>query len=70
VNFIGLGRMGLSMARSLRRARFPLTVYNRTRRRVLLLGDTGTAVAESPAEVASVALAPGAITPSPQEAGQ
>jgi 3-hydroxyisobutyrate dehydrogenase-like beta-hydroxyacid dehydrogenase len=43
VGFIGLGRMGSPMARCLQRAGFPLTVYNRTRRRALLLGDAGAA---------------------------
>ncbi len=52
VGFIGLGRMGLPMARCVQRAGFPLTVHNRTRSRALLLGDAGAEVAESPAEVA------------------
>jgi len=52
VGFIGLGRMGSPMAHCLLRAGFPLTVYNRTRSRALLLGDAGATVAESPAEVA------------------
>jgi 3-hydroxyisobutyrate dehydrogenase-like beta-hydroxyacid dehydrogenase len=56
VGVVGLGRMGLPMARALRRAGFPLTVYNRTRDRVsLLAGDAGVAVAESPAEVMAAA---------------
>jgi 3-hydroxyisobutyrate dehydrogenase-like beta-hydroxyacid dehydrogenase len=54
VGVVGLGRMGLPMARSLRRAGFPLTVHNRTRDRAFLLaGDAGVTVAESPAEVVS-----------------
>jgi prephenate dehydrogenase len=52
VGFVGLGRMGLPMARALPRAGFPLTVQNRTVRRALLLGDQGATVVESPAEVA------------------
>jgi 3-hydroxyisobutyrate dehydrogenase-like beta-hydroxyacid dehydrogenase len=51
VGFVGLGRMGLPMARALLRAGFPLTVQNRTVRRALLLGDQGATVLESPAEV-------------------
>jgi 3-hydroxyisobutyrate dehydrogenase-like beta-hydroxyacid dehydrogenase len=53
VGFVGLGRMGTPMARCLLRAGFPLTVFNRTRRRALLLGDEGATVAESPAEVSA-----------------
>jgi 3-hydroxyisobutyrate dehydrogenase len=53
VGFIGLGRMGMPMARQLLRAGFPLTVYNRTASRALLLGGDGATVVESPAEVAA-----------------
>lgn len=53
VGFVGLGRMGLPMARALLRAGFSLTVQNRTVRRALLLGDQGATVVESPAEVAA-----------------
>jgi 3-hydroxyisobutyrate dehydrogenase len=53
VGFIGLGRMGTPMARSLLRAGFPLTVYNRTQQRALPLRDAGATVAESPVEVAA-----------------
>lgn len=53
VGFIGLGRMGSPMARRLLRAGFPLTVYNRTASRALLLGDDGATVVESPAKVAA-----------------
>lgn len=51
VGFIGLGRMGTTIARCLLRAGFPLTVQIRTERRVLPLRYAGAAVAESPAEV-------------------
>ena len=52
VGLVGLGRMGLPMARRLARAGFPLTVYNRSSRRAsLLLADTSATVAGSPAEV-------------------
>lgn len=53
VGFIGLGRMGMPMARALLRAGFPLTVFNRTAHRALLLGEAGATVVESPAEVAA-----------------
>jgi 3-hydroxyisobutyrate dehydrogenase-like beta-hydroxyacid dehydrogenase len=53
VAFVGLGRMGLPMARQLLRAGFPLTVYNRTASRALLLADDGATVVESPAEAAA-----------------
>jgi 3-hydroxyisobutyrate dehydrogenase-like beta-hydroxyacid dehydrogenase len=55
VGFIGLGRMGTPIARCLLRAGFPLTVDNRTERRVLPLRDAGATVTESPAEVARTA---------------
>jgi len=45
--------MGMPMARQLLRAGFPLTVYNRTAGRALLLGGDGASVVESPAEVAA-----------------
>ena len=50
VGSIGLGRMGTPMARSLLRAGFPLTVYNRTQQGALPLRDAGATVAESPVE--------------------
>lgn len=52
LGFVSLGRMGAPMARAVLRAGFPLTVYNRTSHRALLLGDEGATVVESPAEVA------------------
>jgi 3-hydroxyisobutyrate dehydrogenase-like beta-hydroxyacid dehydrogenase len=53
IGVIGLGRMGAPMARCLLRACFPLTVDDRTERRVLPLRDFGAAVTESPAELAA-----------------
>jgi 3-hydroxyisobutyrate dehydrogenase len=53
VGFVGLGIMGLSMARNIRKAGFPLTVYNRTAARAQTLAAEGAAVASSPAEVAA-----------------
>lgn len=52
VAVIGLGRMGLPIARNLLRAGFPVTVYNRTRARAEELLGAGAAWADSPAEAA------------------
>jgi 3-hydroxyisobutyrate dehydrogenase-like beta-hydroxyacid dehydrogenase len=50
VGFIGLGHMGLPMARSLLKAGHRLVVYNRTRSRIELLKDYGPIAAVTPAE--------------------
>ncbi|WP_017596493.1 NAD(P)-dependent oxidoreductase [Nocardiopsis potens] len=50
IAFIGLGRMGLPMARRLLAAGLPLTVWNRTRAKAEPLGALGARVAGSPAE--------------------
>jgi 3-hydroxyisobutyrate dehydrogenase-like beta-hydroxyacid dehydrogenase len=50
IGFIGLGHMGQAMARTLLKAGFRLTVYNRTRARAEELQAEGAAVADSPAE--------------------
>ena len=47
VGFIGLGRMGQGMVRSLLRAGHRVTVYNRTRERAEALRSAGALVAES-----------------------
>jgi 2-hydroxy-3-oxopropionate reductase len=52
VGFIGLGLMGLPMARNLIRAGHPLVVHNRTRARAEELEREGAAIADSPAGVA------------------
>ena len=49
VGFIGLGNMGLAIARSVLKAGYQLTVYNRTRSRADELASEGARVAESPA---------------------
>ncbi len=49
VGFIGLGLMGAPMARRLRDAGFPLTVWNRTEAKAAPLLDAGAVWAESPA---------------------
>ncbi|MCL5006200.1 MAG: NAD(P)-dependent oxidoreductase [Acidobacteria bacterium] len=53
VGFIGLGRMGLPMARNLVKARHAVTVYNRTRERAEMLQAEGAVVASQPSEACS-----------------
>ncbi|HEV3063418.1 MAG TPA: NAD(P)-dependent oxidoreductase [Vicinamibacterales bacterium] len=52
VGFIGLGGMGSRMASRLLDAGYPLTVYNRTRRRAEEVQRSGASIAESPRELA------------------
>src|SRR2546426_6350751 len=49
ISFIGLGNMGLPMARNLLQAGYTLTVYNRTRARADQLQQLDPVVADSPA---------------------
>jgi len=51
VAFVGIGRMGLPMARNVASAGHELTVYNRTASRCAPLRDVGAALAASAAEV-------------------
>ena len=44
VAFIGLGRMGMGMARNLLRAGHSLMVYNRSREKAEALGGAGASV--------------------------
>jgi 3-hydroxyisobutyrate dehydrogenase-like beta-hydroxyacid dehydrogenase len=53
VGFVGLGNMGLAMARNLVHAGHELTVYNRTRSRADELVKLGAKAADSPAATAS-----------------
>jgi len=53
VGFIGIGRMGLPMARNVLAAGFPLTVFNRTPERCEPLAAAGATVAETPSELAA-----------------
>lgn len=53
VGFIGLGIMGLPMARNVLQAGYPLTVYNRSVGRAEVLGAEGAAIAPSPQAVAA-----------------
>ncbi len=50
IGFIGLGQMGMGMARSLLKAGHVLTVYNRTRSRAEQLVPEGARVASTPGE--------------------
>jgi len=52
ISFIGLGNMGLPMARNLLQAGYTLTVYNRTRARADQLKQLDPVVADSPAAAA------------------
>ena len=53
IGFIGLGRMGLPMARHLLDADFPLAVFNRTASRADALRQNGAGWADSPRELAA-----------------
>ena len=53
VGFIGLGNMGVAMARNLLKAGHSLRVYNRTRSRAEPLEKEGATVANSPAEAST-----------------
>ncbi|MDB6125864.1 MAG: putative oxidoreductase YfjR [Pedosphaera sp.] len=53
VAFIGLGNMGLPIARNLIRAGHTLTVYNRTRSRAAPLESSGAQIAATPVEAAA-----------------
>ena len=53
VGFIGLGNMGLPMARNLLKAGHSLRVYNRTKSRADPLVEEGATIANSPAEAST-----------------
>ncbi|MCU0490819.1 MAG: 2-hydroxy-3-oxopropionate reductase [Chloroflexaceae bacterium] len=53
IGFIGLGIMGKPMARNLRKAGFPLIVYNRSRPAMDELAAEGAALAQSPRKLAA-----------------
>ncbi len=55
VSVIGLGRMGSGIARSLLKAGFPVTVYNRTEDKVRPLVEAGATAAATPAAAARAA---------------
>jgi 3-hydroxyisobutyrate dehydrogenase len=53
VGFIGLGTMGMPMARNLMKAGFHVTAYNRTLSKVESISKEGATAAASPKELAS-----------------
>ena len=50
IGFIGLGRMGMGMARNLLRAEHTVAVFNRSREKAVALAADGARVASSPAD--------------------
>jgi len=52
VGFIGLGKMGMPMARNVMRAGFPLTVYNRSPRKIEQMVREGAREARDSASAA------------------
>jgi len=52
IAFLGLGLMGLGMARRLLGAGYPVTVFNRSREKAAALADEGAKLAESPGDAA------------------
>ena len=52
VAILGLGTMGLGMAKNVLKAGFPLAVYNRTRAKAEPLATEGATIAETPADAA------------------
>jgi len=54
VGWVGLGKMGLPMARRILQAGYPLSAYNRTADRARSLAEQGGRLLASPAEVAAV----------------
>jgi 3-hydroxyisobutyrate dehydrogenase len=53
IALLGTGTMGSGMARNLRKAGFPLAVYNRTREKAERLAETGVQVADNPRQAAT-----------------
>src|SRR5579884_1115004 len=53
VGFVGLGNMGLPMARNILKAGYEVTVYNRTRQRAEALRSDGAIIADRPTDVCS-----------------
>ena len=53
IGFIGMGHMGLAMARRLLDAGYQLTVYDRTEDKAKTLAQLGAMVAQTPRELAA-----------------
>ena len=53
IGFIGIGSMGLPMARNLLRAGYPVSVYNRTRESAKVLESEGARLVDHPRDVLS-----------------
>lgn len=53
VGFIGLGNMGLPMAKNILKAGFPLWIYNRTKEKAAPLLELGAQSAATPSELAA-----------------
>jgi 3-hydroxyisobutyrate dehydrogenase-like beta-hydroxyacid dehydrogenase len=53
VGWVGLGKMGVPMARNIFKAGYPLTVFNRTKAKTKELADQGAHVADSPRSLAA-----------------
>lgn len=52
VGFIGLGKMGIPMARKIAKSGYNLIVYNRTKEKYSLFGDIDVKISRSPKELA------------------
>ncbi len=70
VGFVGLGIMGVAMARNLLAADYGLVVYNRTRTKAELFAGHGAEVADSPREVAERSGVVVTMLPGPPEVGE
>jgi 3-hydroxyisobutyrate dehydrogenase-like beta-hydroxyacid dehydrogenase len=67
VGFIGLGNMGLPMAKNIRKAGYPLIVWNRTIQRTETLANIGAQVATSPGELTRKSSVIFTMLPGPHE---
>ena len=54
IGFIGLGKMGSGMAKSLIRAGYPLVVYNRTLKKAEPFKELGAEISKTPKELGSI----------------
>jgi len=68
IGFIGLGNMGLPMAMNIRRAGYPLIVWNRTIQRTETLAKMGAQIAPNPSELTRKSSIIFTMLPGPHEA--